>query len=442
MTSFQLVVEAEDKLEACHYTMSYQETLDYLYALKNRGSKYGIERMRLLVAALGHPERTFPVIHVAGTNGKGSVCAMLEALYRENGYRTGLFTSPHLVHLGERVQVNRQMLTSADIIRYTAELRPVAAQLGQDDPDLHPTFFEFITAMAFLRFAAERVDIACIETGLGGRLDASNVVDPELSIITTISLDHTEMLGDTLAAIAGEKAGIIKPGKPVLMGRLPPAAEAVVRRVALERGCRLYVLAERFPDASALPATNLAGDFQRWNAGLAVYATEILAERFPLRATAAPLSHVSWAGRWQRIEVDGRHLILDASHNPEGVLELAKNLDRLIIDAGHPPIIIAGTLGEDRARSLMAVVAARAEELYLVAPQQERATPTAFLKKCAARDAVETAVSTLFPEPGKCAVGQPGDTVVLTGSIYLIGEVLERIQGCGPAEGSGLQDRV
>ena len=248
---------------------------DYLYALKNRGSKYGIERMRLLVDALGHPERAFPVIHVAGTNGKGSVCAMLEALYRGNGYKTGLFTSPHLVHLGERVQVNRKSLTNQEIVRYTEQLRPVAAKLGKDDPDLHPTFFEFVTAMAFLRFAAERVDIACIETGLGGRLDASNVVEPELSIITTISFDHTEMLGDTLAAIAGEKAGIIKPGKPVLMGRLPAEAETVVRRVAAERGCQLHVLTERFPEASALPCTNLEGDFQRWNAGLAVYATEI-----------------------------------------------------------------------------------------------------------------------------------------------------------------------
>jgi dihydrofolate synthase/folylpolyglutamate synthase len=419
----------------------YSDTLDYLYALKNRGSKYGIERMRLLVAALGHPERTFPVIHVAGTNGKGSVCAMLEALYRENGYKTGLFTSPHLVHLGERVQVNRELLTDAEIVRYTEELRPVAAQLGEADPDLHPTFFEFVTAMAFLRFAAERVDIACIETGLGGRLDASNVVEPELSIITTISLDHTEMLGDTLGAIAGEKAGIIKPGKPVLMGRLPSEAEAVVREVAAERGCKLYALAERFPDAGALPQTNLAGDFQRWNAGLALYASEILAARLPLQSTAA-LGCVSWAGRWQRMEVDGRCLIVDATHNPEGVLELAKNLDRLIEVSGGRPTIIAGTLGEDRARSLMKVVGPRADELYLVTPQQERATPTAFLRSCLNRDAVETNLDTLFPAVGRCAVGQPGDTIVLTGSIYLIGEVLERIQGTGSQDGSGLQDRV
>lgn len=420
---------------------TYTETLDYLYALKNRGSKYGIERMRLLVEALGHPERQFPVIHVAGTNGKGSVCAMLEALYRDNGYKTGFFSSPHLVHLGERAQVDRRILTETEIIHYTEQLKPIAAELGQDDPDLHPTFFEFVTGMAFLRFASDEVDIGIIETGLGGRLDASNVVEPELSIITTISLDHTEMLGGTLAAIAGEKAGIIKPGKPVLMGKLPPEAESVVRQVAEERGCQLHVLVDRFPDESTLPRTNLAGGFQRWNAALAVYATEILAERFPVISTRA-LKQIDWAGRWQKIEVDGRKLILDSTHNPEGVAALQENLKNLIESEGRQPIIIAGTLGEDRARSLMEIVGQYADELYLVKPSQDRATPTAFLKSCLDRDAVETDLATLFPTPQRCAVGELGDTIVLTGSIYLIGEAMERIQGNGSKDGSGLQDRV
>lgn len=414
---------------------------DYLYALKNRGSKYGIERMRLLVAALGHPERSFPVIHVAGTNGKGSVCAMLEAVYRDNGYKTGFFSSPHLVHLGERVQVNRQILSSEAILAYSEALKPVAEKLGAEDSELHPTFFEFMTAMAFLRFHAESVDLACIETGLGGRLDATNVVDPELSIITTISLDHTEMLGDTLGAIAGEKAGIIKPGKPVLIGRLPAEAEAVVRRVAAERGAPVYALAERFPRGAALPETNLKGDFQRRNAALAVYATEILAKRFPVRSTAA-LGRVDWAGRWQRVELDGRTVIFDASHNPEGIAELAKNLDRLIVKNGRAPIVVAGTLGEDRGRSLMEVVEPRAEALHLVMPQQDRATPTAFLRSCLKGDAHEVDLATLFPAPGCCALGQPGETIVVTGSIYLIGEVMERIQGDDSAVGSGLQDRI
>ncbi len=415
----------------------YSDILDYLYALKNRGSKYGIERMRLLLEALGHPERMFPVIHVAGTNGKGSVCAMLEAVYRDNGYKVGLFSSPHLVHLGERAQVDRQILSEAEIVRYTEQLSSIAGELGRRDPDLHPAFFEFITSMAFLRFAELPVDIACIETGLGGRLDATNVVDPELSIITTISLDHCDLLGDTLAAIAGEKAGIIKKGKPVLMGKLPLEADAVVRRVAKERGCKLYAITDRFPDENGLPQTNLAGGFQRWNAAIATYAIEILADRFPVRSTQA-LEQVEWAGRWQTLELDGRKLILDATHNPEGVAVLKQNLSSL----SEQPIIIAGTLGEDRAQSLMEVVAQYARELYLVTPKQDRATPTSFLKSCLDRDAVETDLSALFPKAGCCAVGEPGDSIVVTGSIYLVGEVMERIQGVRSNDGGRLQDKV
>jgi dihydrofolate synthase/folylpolyglutamate synthase len=419
----------------------YNATLDFLYALQNRGSKYGIDRMRLLVEALGHPEQHFPLIHVAGTNGKGSVCAMLEAIYRDNGYKTGFFSSPHLVHLGERAQVNRQILTEAEIVAYTEQLKPVAAELGKEDPELHPTFFEFVAAMALQRFATEQVDIGIIETGLGGRLDATNVVDPELSIITTISLDHTEMLGETLAEIAGEKAGIIKPGKPVLMGKLPPEAEAVIRRVAKERGCRLYALKDHFPEDASLPDSNLAGGFQRWNAALAVYATEILAEQFPVKTTRA-LTHVDWAGRWQTIDVDERRLILDASHNPEGVAALEENLVDLVKTDRKEPIIITGSLGETRARSLMTVVGRFARELYLVRPNQERATSTAFLQSCLDRDAVETDLDALFPEAGRCSVGASGDTIVVTGSLYLIGEVLERIQGSSSQDGSGLQDKI
>ena len=397
--------------------------------------------MRILVKALGHPERRYPVIHVAGTNGKGSVCAMLEAIYRENGYKVGLFSSPHLVHLGERIQVDREILSQEEIIRYTEELRLTGEKLRKGAADLSPSFFEFMTAMAFMRFASARVDLACIETGLGGRLDATNVVEPELSIITTISLDHVEMLGDNLAAIASEKAGIIKPGKPVLMGRLPEQAQSVVQQVARERGCELYVLADRFSDAAALPGTNLPGNFQLWNAALAVYATEILQDHFPIQSTEA-LMEVDWPGRWQKIKLQGRCLILDSSHNPEGAAELEKNLSRLIKNEGRRPIIIAGTLGEGRARNLMQVVERYAREIFLVAPQQERATPTEFLKDCLSVDAVEATVSALFPGPMRTIVGKPGDTIVLTGSIYLIGEALERIKGIVSQDGGRLQDKL
>jgi len=421
---------------------TYKETKDYLYALKNRGSKFGIDRMLRLVEALGHPEHKFPVIHVAGTNGKGSVCAMLEAMYRANGYTTGLFTSPHLLHLGERVQVNREVLDEAGIVHYVGQLRPVAAKLGEDEPELHPTFFEFVAAMAFLRFAAEPVDIALIETGLGGRLDATNVVDPELSIITSISYDHMEQLGDTLAKIAKEKAGIIKPGRPVLIGCLPEEAEEVIRKVADERASPFYSVRGRFREAD-LPETNLAGHFQRWNAAVAVYATELLAESFSCRSTKA-LKQVDWAGRWQKLEVAGRTVILDATHNPEGAAALAENLKDLVAANGQKPIIVAGTLGEERGRSLMQAVAPFARELYLLKPNQDRAVDPAILEKFLPQDrdfSVHRSAGEELFSAHASTIGQPGDTIVVTGSIYLIGEVLERLQG-GTGCGADFQDKL
>jgi dihydrofolate synthase/folylpolyglutamate synthase len=424
----------------------YNATRDYLYSLKQKGAKYGIDRMRLFVDALGHPERAFPIIHVAGTNGKGSTCSMMEAIYRANGYKTGLYSSPHLVRQGERVQVNREILEEADIVAYTNQLKPIAERIGADDPDDHPSFFEFMTAMALLRFAEAKVDLAFLETGLGGRLDATNVVDPELSIITSISLDHIEYLGDTIEQITGEKAGIIKSGKPVLIGKLPAEAEAIVRKVAKELGCAVTSVRERFPDVNALPETNLAGSFQRWNAATAVTATEILSERFPIDTTrtAPALQSIEWPGRWETIQLADKTLILDASHNPEGSEMLDENLQKLVEQTGKKPLIVAGTLGEFRARSLMAVISRHARELHLLAPDQSRATPTDVLEACIPKantaPVYHRQLEDIFPAVGVCTLGEPGDTIVVTGSLYLIGEVLERLTCATPVQQGRLQD--
>ncbi|MGJ8640779.1 MAG: bifunctional folylpolyglutamate synthase/dihydrofolate synthase [Opitutaceae bacterium] len=421
----------------------YQKIREYLYGLKNQGSKYGIDRMRLLIEALGHPERAVPSIHVAGTNGKGSTCAILEALYRDNGYRTGFFNSPHLVHLGERIQVNREILTQADIVEYTKRLRPIAEALGEEDADNHPSFFEFMVAMAFLRFQTEKVDITLLETGLGGRLDATNVVDPDLAIITSISLDHTELLGDTIEAIAEEKAGIIKAGKPVLIGKLPIEAETVIRRIAAKRCAPVHSVIDRFPTEADLPTTNLVGGYQRWNAAVAIYATELLADRFPLRTTNA-LQKIEWAGRWQTIHLKDQKIILDATHNPEGAEGLKENLSELIAVEGKKPIIVAGTLGEARGRSLIEAVLPFARKLYLVEPNQPRATPASFLQNCQPADSPvgvqKTELETILPAPKTCTIGEPGDTIIITGSLYLIGEALERLNAANPNELGNLQD--
>src|SRR6478735_112137 len=355
----------------------YTAVKDYLYALKAGGVKFGIDRMRRLVTELGHPERSYPVIHVAGTNGKGSVSAMLEAIFRAAGWRTGLYTSPHLVKLGERVQVDRQLLTEDEIVAYARELQPVAARAAAFAPDEHATFFEFMTAMAFLQFQRRRVDVAVIEVGMGGRLDATNVVEPEISVITSIGLDHCAELGDTVEKIAAEKAGIIKPERPVVIGRLPDGAERVIRDVAAANRAPVHSVREVFGEnLENYPQTNLEGDYQRWNAAAATLAVRFLPARLrpATEMLARGLTHVSWPGRWQRLELDGRHLILDASHNPEGAQVLEGNLRQLELATGRKPIVVAGALGEFRARALLEVVARHARQIHLVAPQQTRAT--------------------------------------------------------------------
>ncbi|HVZ63415.1 MAG TPA: folylpolyglutamate synthase/dihydrofolate synthase family protein [Lacunisphaera sp.] len=430
-----------------HPFSDYAAVADYLYSLKAGGVKFGIDRMRRLAAALGHPERSQPVIHVAGTNGKGSVAAMLESIFRQAGWRTGLYTSPHLVKLGERVQVDRHLLTEAEINAYTAELRPVAAAIAEQHPDEHPTFFEFMTAMAFLQFQRRKVDIAIVEVGMGGRLDATNVVEPEISIITSIGLDHCAELGGTLALIAREKAGIIKPGRPVVMGRLPAEAEEVVRTIAAERQAPLHAVRDTF-DAGldGYPVTNLEGDYQRWNAAAATLAARLMAPRWKLAdpVIAEALQRVDWPGRWQHLRVDDREVILDASHNPEGAQVLDDQLRRLTSRTGRPPLIVTGALGEFRARALLEVVLRHGREVHLATPRQARACTFeelyALVPEADRSRVRRAAVETIFPDAHTCKVGAPGDTVVVTGSIYLLGEVLERLD---PARGAGegrLQD--
>jgi dihydrofolate synthase/folylpolyglutamate synthase len=444
----------------------YASVTEYLYALKAGGVKFGIDRMRRLAAALGHPERGYPVIHVAGTNGKGSVSAMLDAILHAAGRHTGLYTSPHLVKLGERVQVDRRLLTAAEIVAYTNELRPVAARAAAEAADEHATFFEFMTAMAFLQFQRKQVDIAIVEVGLGGRLDATNVVQPEITVITSIGLDHIAELGGTVALIAREKAGIIKPGRPVVIGRLPPEAEGVIRAVAAGLDAPVHSVREAFGEnPDRYPATNLAGDYQRWNAATATLVARLLdrtcrvaASRQTGPATSADptkwgltaeviargLQSVNWPGRWQRTLLGGRPLILDASHNPEGAEVLEQNLVQLRRETGRSPVIIAGALGEFRARALLDVVCRHAREVHLVTPHQARASSfeeMVALVPPAQRGLIHRGtLEAIFPDARTCTVGGPGDTVVVTGSIYLLGEVLERIEpGRGAGEGK-LQD--
>ncbi len=426
----------------------YPAVQDYLFSLKAAGVKFGVDRMRLLTGLIGRPERDVPCVHVAGTNGKGSVSAMLESILRASRLRTGLYTSPHLVRLGERVQVNRAMLSEEEIIAYVDELRPVAdriaAEGGLDD---RPSFFEFMTAMALLQFSRRRCDFSVIEVGLGGRLDATNIVEPEVSVITSIGMDHCEMLGNTLSAIASEKAGIIKAGRPVVIGRLPPDAEATARAVASRLGSRVVSVREEFgEDVSRYPKTNLEGDYQRWNAATATLVAGLLESRYGVTrgAVDAGLASVDWPGRWQRVTLGGRLAILDASHNPEGAAVLDTNLAHFREETGREPVAVFGALGSMRAGPMLEVLSRHCREIHLVVPHQARASTYEELESLVPAGfpgfVRRSTVEGLFPGPDTCSAGGPDDVVVVTGSIYLLGEVLTRLEPQrGPGEGR-LQD--
>jgi len=296
---------------------------------------FKLERVALALQSLGNPQRRFAAIHIAGTNGKGSVAAMLHAIYRAAGYRVGLYTSPHLVSFTERIRVGAEMIDEDDVVALAREIRTAATVRG-----IELTFFEFATVMAFLHFARSRVEIAVVEVGLGGRLDATNVLLPETAVITTIGLDHQEFLGNTLDSIAREKAGIIKSGRPVIIGNVLPEVAEVLSAVAAERDSptlrcgRDFVMTGSGPfqfsgmgcDLTDLQIA-LRGDYQRDNAATAIAATLQLQNRFPLSAAAirSGLQDVRWPGRLDVLR--SRPLvILDGAHNPDGVAALVQNL--------------------------------------------------------------------------------------------------------------------
>jgi dihydrofolate synthase/folylpolyglutamate synthase len=397
-----------------------KDILSYLYALRNRGSSFGIERMARLVELMGNPQSNFPIIHVAGTNGKGSVCAMLDAIYRENGYRVGLFTSPHLVELGERIRVNGQNISEAEIEEWVDFLKPLGKKIEKEKKDDHPTFFEFMTAIAFLKFKKNNVDLAIIETGLGGRLDSTNVVKPELSIITSISMDHCAILGDTLEEIAAEKAGIIKKETPVLVSKLEQEAEEVIRSVAEKKNANFYSLNNL--GMKKLPYTNLSGSYQKRNAALALHATELLREKIPVDGDLVKkgLQNVRIEGRWQILKGEPK-IILDACHNLEGANCLRENLKSLEVK----PEVWFGVLGEDRARDIIGVVCEFASSIRLFQVEQPRACSIDFLRSLIPHSFTGEVIDFDMKKAQEAMLAStPGKTILVTGSIYLIGDIL------------------
>ena len=394
--------------------------------------------MERLCLHLGKPEKSFPCVHVAGTNGKGSVCSMLDAIYRANGYKVGLFSSPHLVELGERIRVNGKITPMPEITRRVAELKPVAERMEDDEPGMHPTFFEFMTAVAFLKFKEEKVDLAILETGLGGRLDSTNVVNPELSIITTVSKDHCDLLGNEIEAIAGEKAGIVKKGRPVLTGWLKPKANHVVERIAHEKGAPFGSLAARDESKEPLPETNLVGVYQKKNAALAIRATEILEQNFPVDSGKAysALTEVRLKGRWQVLAGKPK-IILDACHNEEAAKALQGNLLAL----GEEVEVWLGSLEENRAREVVAAVLPFASGFRLFEPSQPRACSISLLRGLIPKDFGNMVAEGVITRIEEYLDETPeNQTILVTGSIYLIGEYLSITGEVSTKDQSGFQD--
>lgn len=404
----------------------------FLYDLGNKGFKLGLERMLKWSALQGDPHTHFPIIHVAGTNGKGSVCAMLEAIYRNAGYTTGLFTSPHLVELGERIQVNREHISRQSILEFTRLIKQTAMQIAPTEARDHPTFFEYITMMAFEYFKAKKVDIAIIETGLGGRLDSTNIVKPELSIITTIGLDHMEWLGNTLGAIAREKAGIIKHQTPVVIGDIQGEALEVIAQKAKDMDSPLFSTRGYFGEPyEGYPQPSLAGNYQRHNAATAYLAAKALASKLPIKDSniIEGLNTVHWAGRWQHIKLpQNKTIIVDTTHNEAGLSALRENLDAYVKQYGQKPTIITGSISDYRAKACVTFLSNYAARLYLSTCFHEKAisyqnfleyVPKAF------SDRVEELTASKLVR--LIENSHPDAPIVITGSIYLIGDVLKNI---------------
>ena len=421
---------------------------EYLWSLEQLGIKLGLEQIRALSATLGHPEQAFRSLLIAGTNGKGSVTAMIERGLRAAGYRTGRYTSPHLTHLEERFVVNGQPIAAAELDRLAAVVQEAAAALPAP-----PSFFEATTALAFEAFRAAAVDVAVLEVGLGGRLDATNVVDPAGTAITAIDFDHEALLGSTLDAIATEKAGVIKPGSLVVLGENPPEAARVVREACAARGATCIAAANGVgiraelsdgrthvsivtPRASYDDVTlALRGRHQVANAVTAVRLLEELDARgrltVPAAAIRTALEAVDWPARlellrWRRRDaaggdVDVLDVLIDGAHNPAGARALASYVAEAY---GRRLPMVVGAMRDKKIGALLAALAPAASHFVFTAAASPRAARPDELAAAAAREAAHVPAATaLRPMDALARAAAAGSPVVVAGSLYLAGEI-------------------
>lgn len=409
--------------------------LDYLFGLTLHGVKLGLSNIRALLSAAGNPQDTYTTVHVGGTNGKGSTVALLHAMLRAAGYRVGRFTSPHLIALNERFQINGVPIGDEALRQEIEYFRSIA-----EHRDYPPTFFELNTAIAFRWFARERVDLALIEVGMGGRLDSTNVITPVATAVTNIDLEHTQYLGDTLEEIAYEKAGIFKPGVPTVIGETKPGPRGVLLSRARQENAPATALGRDFRFALSGPplaqkiayesptlsidAVPLAlhGAFQGANAAIAIALAESIGKRFPRlthEAIVAGLSSAVWPCRLERIS-NSPEVYIDVAHNPAGAQRLAEIFPRCVI--------LLGVSSDKDASEILRHLGPIAERFVVTAYEGARAMPVEDLAS-AARPYAPVSIAANVDEalPLALSLAAPGLPLLITGSIYLAGEARAKL---------------
>lgn len=412
--------------------MDYPDSVRFLYALGNevKTAKLGLARIGAVLEALGNPQQACRIVHVAGTNGKGSTCAMIESGLRAAGYRTGLFTSPHLLEPTERIQINGRQVNASEFAAAFDQVHECAEELlRQESIDLHPTYFETVTAMALVLFRRRGVAFAVLEVGLGGRLDATNVVMPDLCVVTPVDFDHEAYLGKSLEAIAGEKAGILKPGVPAIFARQRPEAERVLE-------ARAAALGVAVTHSSAVPISGvaidargndflwrgkpvscpLAGEHQVENARTAVAALEQLGVE--PEAIRCGIAQTRWPGRLERV-AENPEIILDGAHNPAGARALAGYLDRFY--EPRRVWLIYGAMRDKAVEEMAAILFPQAGHVIVTSPAQARA-----LRPESIRALIDRADIQLAPNIQEALAlageARPEDAIFVAGSLFLVGE--------------------
>ena len=420
--------------------MTYPQAIQFLYDLRLFGAKMGLENTLKLAGYAGNPQEKLRFIHVAGTNGKGSTCAMIESIYRQSGLRVGLFTSPHLVSFAERIQVNRQLISEGDVARLVDEMRDF---LKNFPVEVHPTFFEVVTVMALKYFARQQCDLVILETGMGGRLDATNIVTPLASVITNVQFDHQQWLGNTLAQIAAEKAGIIKPRVPVVTGTDDAQALEVIVSTAKAKAAPITVVTSVEMQAAKAFDIPLLGDHQKQNAAVAMAVAGVLRGALPVDDAAVQrgIKQVQWAGRLQLVRREGgQTILLDGAHNPAGAQTLLAALNSYFL--GVRPALILGAMRDKDWPAICHILAPLASKIHLCPTGSDRSADPQRLVGCCqeVNNVAPIFVCSGLAEALKETESEP--FTVVAGSLHLIGEAMELLHLSPAVAERGLNEWV